>query len=127
MRSGKAQDAEERWRAARQRAERLGAVLDPDDSPPPLLPLIRRPARKGKTRKQRMSKKAYAAYLVTPEWRERARLVMERANYLCEGCRKSRATEVHHITYDHVCAEFLWELYAVCGSCHARFHGKADK
>lgn len=64
----------------------------------------------------------YTAYLKTPAWQTRRDLVLRRANYICEGCGKNRATQVHHTTYDHICNEFLWELVAVCRSCHMRFH-----
>ena len=65
----------------------------------------------------------YRAYLQTPEWRARARLVMERAGGFCEGCRKRRADAVHHTTYRNIGNEFLFELLALCHACHARWHG----
>jgi|SRR5262249_6727315 len=64
----------------------------------------------------------YAAYLQTDEWKERQRLVMHRAGGICEGCRQVRAVEVHHLTYDHVGDEFLWEFVAICRECHERYH-----
>jgi len=33
------------------------------------------------------------------------------------------ATEVHHLTYQHVGHEFLFELVAICRECHTRWHG----
>lgn len=67
---------------------------------------------------------AYVAYLQTPEWRARRELVMQRAGRLCEGCRLEVATEVHHVTYEHLGNELLWELRAVCRGCHERIHEK---
>jgi len=64
----------------------------------------------------------YHEYLKTPEWRAKRRLVIERARGLCEGCGINAATQVHHLTYEHVGAEFLWELRAVCDGCHERAH-----
>jgi len=66
----------------------------------------------------------YSEYLQTPEWKDRWRLVMERAKGMCEGCGKSQARQVHHLTYEHAGDEFLWELRAVCHPCHARVHEK---
>jgi hypothetical protein len=63
---------------------------------------------------------AYNAYLQTEAWRERRRLVMQRAGDVCEGCRQQPATQVHHLTYQHVSEEFLWELVAICDACHER-------
>ncbi len=64
----------------------------------------------------------YHAYLQTPEWRERSQAVLRRAGFVCEGCGKANATQAHHLSYDHVGNEFLWELRAVCRPCHERFH-----
>lgn len=62
------------------------------------------------------------AYLKTPEWREKRRLVMQRCAGLCEGCRSAPAEHVHHLSYDHWKNELLWELVGVCESCHHRAH-----
>lgn len=64
------------------------------------------------------------AYLASPAWKQRRRLVMDRAQGLCEGCRLSPPTEVHHLTYLHVGNEFLFELVALCEDCHDRWHAK---
>lgn len=64
----------------------------------------------------------YAEYLASPEWDERRRLVLERAGGICEGCRRARATQVHHTTYKHAGDELLFELVAVCNACHERLH-----
>jgi hypothetical protein len=64
----------------------------------------------------------YDRYLSSPEWRQKAALVKRRAGGTCEGCGTNQATQVHHVTYKHVCNEFLWELRAVCNECHERIH-----
>ena len=69
----------------------------------------------------------YADYLRSQEWAERRAKVMERAGHRCEGCRAQPATEVHHLTYQHATQEFLFELVAICGDCHARWHGKPER
>jgi hypothetical protein len=60
----------------------------------------------------------YAGYLRTREWMERREKVLKRANYVCEGCLCRPATEVHHVTYDHVFHEPCFELRAMCHECH---------
>jgi 5-methylcytosine-specific restriction endonuclease McrA len=67
----------------------------------------------------------YDAYLTSPEWRARREKVMRRANGVCEGCLASRAVHVHHLTYAHVGRELLFELVAVCESCHELAHNNA--
>lgn len=66
----------------------------------------------------------YNKYLASPQWREKRSLVMKRANGVCEGCGKFPASQVHHLTYDHVGNELLFELVAVCNACHELVHNK---
>jgi hypothetical protein len=64
----------------------------------------------------------YRAYLRSPKWRSIRARVIERSGGLCEGCRESDATEVHHLTYKHIGDELLFELVALCDGCHERAH-----
>lgn len=66
--------------------------------------------------------KRYNEYLESPAWKIRRDLVMQRAGGICEGCRMASAEQVHHLTYEHVTNEFLWELVAICKPCHSRIH-----
>lgn len=69
----------------------------------------------------------YEAYLRSPGWAMRRQAVMEREHGNCQGCRKRRAVDVHHLTYANVMAEFLFELVALCRQCHERVHGEARR
>lgn len=62
----------------------------------------------------------YRDYLKGPQWAEKRRLVLVRCKGLCEGCAAAPAVEVHHLTYEHVFDEFLFELVGVCKACHDR-------
>jgi 5-methylcytosine-specific restriction endonuclease McrA len=64
----------------------------------------------------------YTAYLQTPTWRQKRHKVFQRARGRCEGCGEASATQVHHLTYDHVGNELLFELVAICEGCHTRIH-----
>lgn len=64
----------------------------------------------------------YQAYLSSLEWKGRRSKVLARAQGMCEGCGDRKATEVHHLTYEHVFDEFLFELVALCRPCHERLH-----
>lgn len=64
----------------------------------------------------------YNLYLESPEWRQRRQLVLARAQNICEGCRTEKATRVHHLTYENVGEEMLFQLVALCVPCHARCH-----
>ena len=68
----------------------------------------------------------YSDYLATPEWDALRRGVLERANGKCEGCRSRPPEEVHHLSYEHVGDEFLFELVAVCKECHKRLHPESS-
>lgn len=64
----------------------------------------------------------YNGYLASSVWRRRRAVVLARSLGICESCRKLRATDAHHLTYKHVGAEPLFELVAVCPSCHRQIH-----
>lgn len=65
---------------------------------------------------------AYRQYIASPEWKARREKVLDRCNGICEGCRESPATEVHHLSYRHFMDEFLFELAGLCHDCHERWH-----
>ncbi len=69
----------------------------------------------------------YAEYLKSDEWFRRRERVMQRAGGICEGCRIQAATEVHHLSHEHITQEFPFELVALCGDCHARWQGQPVK
>jgi len=77
-----------------------------------------------RAKKQLEREAEYHDYLQTPEWREKSQAVLRRENFTCEGCGKARATQAHHVTYEHIFDEFLWELRAVCKPCHDRIHNR---
>ncbi len=60
----------------------------------------------------------YGLYLQSPEWKTVRAAVLKRCNYTCEGCGRARATEAHHLTYEHVGHELLFELVGLCHDCH---------
>lgn len=60
----------------------------------------------------------YNNYLRSPEWQARRQKVLIRDKYLCQACLEKNATQVHHLSYDHVFNEPLFELVAVCKECH---------
>jgi 5-methylcytosine-specific restriction endonuclease McrA len=68
-------------------------------------------------------RQGYETYLLSPEWDDKRRRVLEREGGICEGCRKRPATQVHHETYQNVGNEPLFELRAVCRVCHQAIHG----
>lgn len=69
----------------------------------------------------------YEQYLGSLVWRRRREKVMQRAGGQCEGCLSNQATDVHHLTYAHVYAEFAFELIALCRVCHERVHDLSAK
>ena len=64
----------------------------------------------------------YQQYLSSPEWREKRKRVLDRCGSVCEGCRTTYATIIHHMTYRNVGDEFLFELVGLCQVCHDRYH-----
>lgn len=70
--------------------------------------------------------KWYNEYLQTPQWKRISAMVIARANGICEGCGVNPARHAHHLTYEHVGNEPLFELVAVCSECHQRLHPDKD-
>lgn len=69
----------------------------------------------------------YEEYLKSPAWRKKRAVYLDRLPHgLCEGCGVNLATEVHHLTYKNLGNEFLWELRALCHTCHQRVHPSKD-
>ena len=78
----------------------------------------------------------YEAYLQTPTWAEKRRMVLRRAHGICEGCGVRKATEVHHRTpyppgwpgsklwLRH---EKLFLLVALCTECHQDLHSSTSQ
>ncbi len=67
----------------------------------------------------------YDAYINSPRWRVVREKVMRRAGGVCEGCAEHPAEHVHHLTYDRLGAEMLFDLVAVCRACHGRIHKRS--
>jgi 5-methylcytosine-specific restriction endonuclease McrA len=64
----------------------------------------------------------YNTYLESPVWARRRAAVLRLSGGLCEACGEPNATIAHHLKYDHVGAEPLYDLVAVCTSCHTQIH-----
>lgn len=64
----------------------------------------------------------YSIYLHSPEWKAKRTKVLERAGGICEGCGDAPAVEVHHLTYERIYNEMLFDLVAVCRGCHDQLH-----
>jgi len=60
----------------------------------------------------------YKRYMKTPQWRNKREVVLHRAQYRCQCCKKREANQAHHLTYDRVGRERLSDLQAVCYHCH---------
>lgn len=65
---------------------------------------------------------AYEKYLASPEWQKKREKVLARASGICEGCAENSATQIHHLSYEHMGDEYLFELVAVCDACHEKLH-----
>jgi hypothetical protein len=66
----------------------------------------------------------YERHLQSPKWRLLRRKVFERSRGLCEGCGMAPAEHVHHLTYERLGDEMLFDLAAVCNTCHEKIHGR---
>ncbi len=66
----------------------------------------------------------YQAHLLSEKWRRLRVKVFARSKGMCEGCADRHAEQVHHLTYDRMGNEMLFDLAAVCRHCHEEIHGR---
>lgn len=66
----------------------------------------------------------YDEYLGSDAWRKKRNSVFQRSGGICEGCGSGAATQAHHLNYDRVGNEMLFDLVSVCDSCHEIIHDK---
>lgn len=73
---------------------------------------------------QRMQERRaeYSAYRKTEKWKAIRSRVLSRSRGMCEGCGISPADDIHHLTYQNLGDEFLFQLVALCRPCHDRLH-----
>lgn len=69
-------------------------------------------------------KDVYDPYLKTEKWHKKRDLVLKRDNYICQACLKNKANQAHHLTYQNVLDEPLFDLISVCKPCHDKIHIK---
>jgi len=60
----------------------------------------------------------YQVYLQSEKWKTKRLKVLERDNYKCKACESNKATQVHHMSYEFVYDEPLFDLISVCKRCH---------
>jgi hypothetical protein len=67
----------------------------------------------------------YHAYLQTETWRAKSRKVLRR-DPVCTACGEAPSEQAHHLTYERIYREPLFDLVGVCRPCHASLH-RRDK
>jgi 5-methylcytosine-specific restriction endonuclease McrA len=75
-------------------------------------------------RKDREWHAKYDAHLLSDQWVKLRRKVIRRAHGICEGCGERAATQIHHLTYDMLGDEMLFQLVGLCKRCHSKIHGR---
>jgi 5-methylcytosine-specific restriction endonuclease McrA len=66
----------------------------------------------------------YHRHMASEEWADLRRRVFARCKGLCEGCGERRAVQVHHLTYARLGDEMLFDLVAMCMTCHEKIHDR---
>lgn len=61
-------------------------------------------------------------YLQTPQWKALRARALDRDNHICQRCKKKRADQVHHLTYERWKNENLEDLQSLCAGCHIKVH-----
>jgi len=69
----------------------------------------------------------YMDYLKSDKWLNKRSLVLKRDNYLCQACLENKAFQVHHLTYENIYDEPMFDLISVCVPCHEKIETKKKK
>jgi len=75
--------------------------------------------KKAKNKKPELN---YYVYLRSKIWKRKRLKTLVKANYLCESCKKNKATQIHHKTYKRIFNEKQNDLIALCNVCHKMEH-----
>jgi len=67
-------------------------------------------------------RKVYYEYLKSDKWKLKREKVMLRDKNVCQACLTRTATDVHHLTYERIYNEPLFDLVAICRQCHEKIH-----
>jgi 5-methylcytosine-specific restriction endonuclease McrA len=67
-------------------------------------------------------KQFYQEYLKSPEWQQKRLLVIDRQNNVCHGCMHNTIDDIHHMSYDNLGDELLFQLIGLCRDCHKKTH-----
>lgn len=77
---------------------------------------------------QRLSdrKKFYHEYLKSDAWKDKRRLVIHKQGDICQGCLNAAIDDIHHLSYDNLGDELLFQLVGLCRNCHKKTHGISE-
>lgn len=70
--------------------------------------------------------KTFNTYYDSQEWKWAREKILKRDKYICQSCH-SKATCVHHITYDRLGQESSLDLISLCENCHKKIHKIQDE
>jgi hypothetical protein len=68
----------------------------------------------------------YQEYLRSEEWKQKRSEVLYRDGNCCQLCGDEDNLRVHHLTYNRVGDEALFDLVTLCSHCHANEHSKEE-
>ena len=68
----------------------------------------------------------YQEYLQSREWKQKRSEVLFRDGHSCQLCGDEEDLQIHHLTYNRVGDEALFDLVTLCSHCHAKEHGKEE-
>ena len=68
----------------------------------------------------------YQKYLQSKEWKQKCSEVLFRDDHCCQLCGDDDDLQIHHLTYNRVGDEALFDLVTLCSHCHANEHGKEE-
>lgn len=66
----------------------------------------------------------YTAYLKTEKWQKKRFERNKLDGFRCQMCGTAKNLNVHHLTYENLGRESIYDLVTLCESCHKKVHEK---
>ena len=70
------------------------------------------------------NKPNYYEYMKSPEWKAKREERLKHDNFQCQICHTAINLVVHHVTYDRLGNEDLYDIVKLCQKCHEKVHEK---
>jgi phage terminase large subunit GpA-like protein len=66
--------------------------------------------------------KEYSKYLRSQDWKDRRTVLADQWNNKCACCGGNNILQLHHLNYDSLGTETIYDVVLLCKGCHCDIH-----